>query len=94
MYKLGLKEAEEPDVKLPHSLAHGESKGVPEKNICFIEYAKAFEFVDHNKLWKILKELGVLQHFSCLLRNLHVSQKAILRSVHATIDWFKIYKGE
>ena len=64
------------------------------KNICFIEYAKAFDFVDHNKLWKILKVLGVLEHLTCLLRNLYVSQKAIFRSVHSTIYWLKIEKGE
>ena len=64
------------------------------KNICLIEYAKDFEFVDHNNLWKILKKLGVLEHFTCLLRHLHVSKKAVLRSLHPAIDWFKIYKGE
>ena len=64
------------------------------KNICLIEYAKDFEFVHHNKLWKVLKELGVLEHFTCHLRNLYVSKRAILRSLHATIDWFKIYKEE
>ena len=64
------------------------------QNIYFIEYAKALDFVDHKKLWKILKELGILERLTCLLRNLYVSQKAIFRSVHATTDWLKIEKGE
>ena len=60
---------------------------------CFIDYAKAFDFVDHNKLWKILQETGISDHLSCLLRNLYASQEAKLRTGHGTVDWFKIGKG-
>ena len=65
-----------------------------QKNIyfCFIDYAKAFDCVDHNKLWKILKELGIPDHLTCLLRNLYVGQEAIVRTGHGT-DWFQIKKG-
>ena len=65
-----------------------------QKNIyfCFIDYAKAFDCVDHNKLWKILKEMGVPEHLTCLLRNLYAGQEATVRTVHET-DWFQIGKG-
>ena len=61
-----------------------------QKNIyfCFFDYAKAFGCVDHNKLWKILKEMGIPDHLTCLLRNLHVGQEATVRTGHGTIDWF------
>ena len=64
------------------------------KNIyfCFIDYAKAFDCVDHNKLWKILKELGIPDHLTCLLRNLYAGQEATLRTGHGTTDWFQIGK--
>ena len=66
-----------------------------QKNIyfCFIDYAKAFECVDHNKLWKILKEMGIADHLSCLLRNLYAGQEATVRVGHGTTDWFQIGKG-
>ena len=66
-----------------------------QKNIyfCFIDYAKAFDCVDHNKLWKILKEMGLLDHLTCLLRNLYASQEATVRTGHGTTDWFQIGKG-
>ena len=66
-----------------------------QKNIyfCFIDYAKAFDCVDHNKLWKILKEMGIPDHLSCLLRNLYAGQKATVRTGHGTTDWFQIGKG-
>ena len=65
-----------------------------QKNIyfCFIDYAKASDCVDHNKLWKILKEMGILDHPTCLLRNLYAGQEAV-RTVHGTMAWFKIGKG-
>ena len=65
-----------------------------QKNIyfCFIDYAKAFDYVDHNKLWKILKEMGIPDHLTCLLRNLYAGQKATARTGHGT-DWFQIGKG-
>ena len=66
-----------------------------QKNIyfCFIDYAKAFDCVDHNKLWKILKETGIPDHFTCLLRNMYVGQEATVRTGHGTTDWFQIGKG-
>ena len=60
---------------------------------CFIDYAKAFDCVDHNKLWKILKEEGIPDHLNCLLRNLYAGQEATVRSGHGTTDWFQIGKG-
>ena len=66
-----------------------------QKNIyfCFIEYAKAFDYVAHNKLWKILKEMGIPDHLTCLLRNLYAGQEATVRTGHGTTDWFQIGKG-
>ena len=59
----------------------------------FIGYAKAFDCVDHNKLWKILKEMGISDHLSCLLRNLYAHQEATVRTGHGTTGWFQIGKG-
>ena len=66
-----------------------------QKNIYFgfIDYAKAFDCVDHNKLWKILKEMGIPDHLTCLFRNLYAGQEATVRTGHGTIDWFQIGKG-
>jgi len=64
-----------------------------QKNICLIDYAKAFDCVDHNKLWKILKEMGIPEHMICLLRNLYAGQEATVRTGHGTTDWFHIRKG-
>ena len=66
-----------------------------QKNIyfCFIDYAKAFDFVYHNKLWKILREMGIPDHLTCLLRNLYAGQEATVRTGHGTTDWFQIGKG-
>ncbi|KAB0337484.1 hypothetical protein FD754_025160, partial [Muntiacus muntjak] len=66
-----------------------------QKNIyfCFIDYAKAFDYVDHNKLWKILKEMEIPDHLTCLLRNLYACQEATVRTGHGTTDWFQIGKG-
>ena len=66
-----------------------------QKNIyfCFIDYVKAFDCVNHNKLWKILKEMGIPDHLTCLLRNLYAGQEAAVRTGHGTIDWFQIEKG-
>ena len=64
-----------------------------QKNICFIVYAKAFDCVGHNKLWKIPKEMGIPDHLTCLLRNPYTEQEARVRTGHGTIDWFKIGKG-
>ena len=66
-----------------------------QKNIyfCFIDFAKAFDYVDHNKLWKILEEMGIPDHLACLLRNLYAGQEATVRTGHGTTDWFQIGKG-
>ena len=102
IFNLVLEKAEESEIKWPKSaqnpLDHGKSKRVPEnknKNIyfCFIDYAKAFDCVDHNKLWKILKGMGIPDHLICLLRNLYVGQEATVRTGHGTTDWFQIGKG-
>ena len=66
-----------------------------QKNIyfCFTDYDKAFHCVDHNKLWEILKEMGIPDHLTCLLRNLYAGQEATVRTGHRTTDWFQIGKG-
>ena len=66
-----------------------------QKNIyfCFIDYAKAFDYVDHNKLWKILQEMGIPDHLTCLLRNLYAGQETTVRTGHGITDWFQIWKG-
>ena len=88
MYKLDLEKAKEPRYNCQHVLDHRKSKRIP-KNIyfCFIDYAKAFDCVDHNKLWKILKQLGVPDHFTYLLRNLYAGQEATVRIRHRTRIW-------
>ena len=70
------------------------TKRVPEKHhFCFIDYAKAFDCVDHNKPWKIPKEMGIADHLTCLLRKLYAGQEATVRTGHGTTDWFQIGKG-
>ena len=61
--------------------------------LCFIDYAKAFDCVDHNKLWTILKEMGIPDHLTCLLRNLYADQEATVKTGHRTTDWFQIGTG-
>ena len=95
MFKFVLEKAEEPKIKLPTSTGHRKSKRVPGKNIyfCFIDDVKAFDYVDHNKLWKILQEMGIPDHLTCLLRNLYAGQEATVRTGHGRKDWFQIGKG-
>ena len=95
MFKLVLEKAEEPEIKLPTSAGSLKKQESSRKKIyfCFIDYAKAFGCVDHNKLWKILKEMGIPDHLTCLLRNLHAGQEARVRTEHGTTDWFQIGKG-
>ena len=93
MFKLVLEKVEEPEIKLPTSIGSLRKATEFQKNICFIDYAKAFDCVDHNKLWKILKELGIPDHLTCLLRNLYAGQEATVRTGHGTTDWFQIGKG-
>ena len=94
MFKLDFEKAEEPEIKLPIS-AVSSKKQEFQKNIyfCFIDYAKTFDCVDHNKQWKILKEMGIPDHLTCLLRNLYAGQEATVRTGHGTTDWFQIRKG-
>ena len=92
MFKLNFKKVEEPAIKLP-TLDHRKSKRIPENiYFCFIDYAKAFDRVDHNKLWKI-KEMGIPDHLICLLRNLYAGSEVAVRTGHGTMDWLKIGKG-
>ena len=93
MFKLDLEKAEEPEIKLPTSIWIIEEAREFQKNIYFcFEYAKAFDCVDHNKLWKILQEMGIPEHLTCLLRNLYARQEATVRTGHGTTDWFQIGK--
>ena len=94
MFKLVLEKAEEPEIKLPISAGSSKKQESSRKlYFPFIDYAKAFDCVDHNKLWKILKEIGMPDHLTCLLRNLYAGQEATVRSGHGTTDWFQIGKG-
>ena len=95
MFKLDLEKAEQPEIKLPTSIGSSKKQGSSRKNIyfCFIDCAKAFDCVDHNKLWKILQEFGIPDHLTCLLRNLYAGQEATVRTGYGTIDWFQIGNG-
>ena len=95
IFKLDLEKAEEPEIKLNIRWIIEKAREF-QKNICFcfIDYAKAFDCVDHNKLWKILKEMGIPDHLTCLMRNLYAGQEATVRTGHGKIDWFQIGKGE
>ena len=94
MFKLVLEKAEEPEIKLPISAGSWKKQESSRKtSISAFDYAKAFDCVDHNKLWKILKEMGIPHHLTCLLRNLYAGQEATVRTGHGTTDWFQIGKG-
>ena len=93
MFKLVLEKAKEPEIKLPTSVRSWKKKENSRKNICFIDYVKAFDYVDHNKLWKVLKDMGIWNNLTCLLRNLYAGQEATFRTGHETTDWFQIGKG-
>ena len=88
MFKLDLEKAEEPEIKLPTSVGLSKKQEGFQKNIyfCFTDNAKAFDCVDHNKVWKILKETRMPDHLTCLLRNLYTGQEAIVRTGHGTTD--------
>ena len=93
MFKLNLEKAEEPDIKLPTSVGSSKKQDSSRKTyFCFIDYTKAFDCLDHNKLWKILQEMGIPDHLTYLLRNLYSGQEAIVRTGHGTTDWFQIGK--
>ena len=84
MFRLVLEKAEEPEIKLPTSSGSLKEQESSRKNIyiCFIDYAKAFDCVDHNKLWEILQEMGIPDHLTCLLRNLYAGQEATVNTGH------------
>ena len=87
MFKLVLEKAEEPEIKLPTSGELSKNQDSSRKNIYFfIDYAKAFDCVDRNKLWKILKEMGIPDHLTCLLRNLYAGQEATVRTGHGPTE--------
>ena len=90
MFKLVLENAEEPEIKLPTSTGSWKKQKSSRKTSIS---AKASDCVDHNKLWKSLKKMGVPDHLTCLLRNLYAGQEAIVRTGHGTTDWFQIGKG-
>ena len=95
MFKLDLEKAEEREIKFANVCWIIEKARELRKNIyfCFIDYAKAFDCVDHNKLWKILKQMEIPEHPTCLLRNLYAGQEATVRTRHGTTDCFQIGKG-
>ena len=89
MYKLGLKKAEEPQIKLPTFTGLWRKQENSRKKkiyLCFTDYIKAFDCVNHNKQWKILKEIGVPDHLSCFLKNMFAGQEATVRTQHGTTD--------
>ena len=95
MFKLVLEKAEEPEIKLPTFVRTSKKQESSRKNMyfCFIDYAKAFDCADHNKLLESLKEMAIPDHLTCLLRNLYAGQEATVRTRHGTTDWFQIWKG-
>ena len=95
MFKLVLEKAEEPEIKLPTSTGSSKKQESSRKTSisALLTNAKAFDCVDHNKLWKILKEMGIPDHLTCLLRNLYTGQEATVTTGHGTTDWFQIGKG-
>ena len=95
MSKLALEKAEEQEVKLPTSTGSSKKQESSRKNIyfCFIDYAEVFDCVDHNKLWEILKDMGIADHLTCLLENLYAGQEAIVGNGYGKTDWFQIGKG-
>ena len=94
MFKLVLEKAEEPEIKLPTSAGSSKKQASSRKtSTSALLTAKAFDCVDHNQLWKILKEMGIPDHLICLLRNLYAGQEETLRTGYGTTDWFQIGKG-
>ena len=93
MCKLGLKKGRGDRDQIANIFWIIEKAREFQKNICFVDYAKAFDWVDHKNLWKILKEMGISDHLTCLMRNLYVGQEMTVRTGHGTTDWFQIGKG-
>ena len=96
MLKLDLEKAEELEIKLPTSVGSLKKQDSSRKASisALLIYAKAFDCVDQNKLWKILKEMGIPDHLTCLLRNLYAGQEATVKTGYGTTGWFQIQKGE
>ena len=93
MYKLGLERQRNQRPNCQHPSDHRKHKRVPEKHLLLLYWlSKAFDYVDHNKLWKILQEMGMPDHLPCLLRNLYAGQETTVRTGHGTTDWFQIGK--
>ena len=90
MFKLDLEKAAQPDIRWIIEKAKEFQKNI---YFCFIDYAKAFDCMDHNKLWNILKEMGIPDHLTCLLRSLYTGQVATVRTGHGTVNLFQIGKG-
>ena len=93
MFKLVLEKAEEPEIKSIHWIIKKAREFQKNIYFCIIDYVKAFDCVDHNKLWKIVKEMGIPDQMTYLLRNLYADQEATVRTGHGTTDWFQIGKG-
>ena len=94
MFKLVSEKADKPEIKLSTSAGSSKIQESSRKTavFCFIDYAQAVDCVDHNKLWKILREMGISDHLTCLLRNLYARQEATVRTGHGTTGWFQIGK--
>ena len=94
-FKLDLEKMEEPEIKLPASVGSSRKQECSRKTYTSALWImpKAFDCVDHNKLWKMLQEMGIPDHLTCLLRNLYAGQEATVRTGHGTTDWFQIRKG-
>ena len=95
MFKLDLENAEEPEIKLPTSLGSSKKQESSRKTSIsvLLTMCQSLDYVDHNKLWEILQEMGIPDHLTCILRNLYVAQEATVRTRHGTTDWFQIGKG-
>ena len=93
MFKLVLEKAEEPEIKLPTSAGSWKKQENSRKTSITASYTKAFDCVDHNKLWKILQEMGIPDHLICFLRNLYAGEEAAVRPGQGTTDWFQIGQG-
>ena len=95
MFKLDLEKAEEPEVKLPTSAGSSKKQESSRKTStsALLTMPRPFDCVHHNKLWKILKEMGIPDHLTCLLRNLYAGREATIRNEHGKTDWFQMRKG-
>ena len=93
MYKLDLERAETPEIKLPTSSGSSKSKRIPEKHLLLFHWLHESLCVNHSKLWKILKDMGIPDYLTCLLRNLYAGQEAAVSTGHGTMNWFQMRKG-